>query len=207
MTKQICLISLICLIWAGPPVFAADATPSAKAQDLLNRVATKVAQLAQQLQKAYVGEIKTLGDTSIVLTTDLGEKAIHTSDATSFFRIRGGSRTEINFAALKIGDDIAAMGNIDPATSDLTARQIIAKTARQNIVSTIKSVDKTILTLDNNTQVDLDGATSLKMITNDKITSAKQADFKIGNAIFVIGYSPDEKTGVYSILKAFTVLP
>ncbi|MBI4099964.1 hypothetical protein HY440_03055 [Candidatus Microgenomates bacterium] len=205
MKNIIVIIVIIVITLIGHPAFAADSTPSAKAQDLLDRVATKVAQLSAQLQKAYAGQIKSLGDTTIVITTESAERAIHTSDATSFFRVRANNRSEVNFAALKIGDDIAAIGTIDPATSDLTARQIIAKIARTNLTGTIKAIDKTIVTLPDDTKVDLDGA-SLKLLTaNRKIITAKLADFKVGATIFVIAHSPDQNSGIYASLKALTI--
>lgn len=198
--RKICLISLICLIFVSP-VYGADASVSAKAQDLLDRVATKVAQLSEKLQKSYWGKIKTLGATSIVITTESGEKAIATSDATSFFRIRAGARTEINFAALKIGDDIAAIGQIDPATTDLTARQIITKIKRQNVVGKITAVDKQVITIDS-VKIDLSDATLKMASSSGKIIPGKISDFKEDAAIFAIAVSPDEKTGIFSVLKA-----
>lgn len=198
------LITLISLIRV-PSVTALDATPSAKVQDLLDRVATKVAELSEKLQKSYHGKIKSLGTTSVIITVGGTERKISTNDATSFFRIRAGSKTEINFSALKIGDDIAAIGTIDPATSDLTARQIIAKIKRVNLVGKITAVDKNILTIDS-AKIDLSDAVSFKIIDADgKIVTARQSDFKLGSDIFAIIHSPDEKTGIFSVLKAMTL--
>lgn len=208
MKKKVLLIfiTFITVIIFGPPLArATDSSVSAKAQDLLDRVATKVAQLSEKLQKCYWGKIKTLGARSLVITTENGEKAISTSDVTSFFRVRAGSRTEINFTALKIGDDIAAIGTIDPATTDLTARQIIAKIRRQTVVGKITSIDKDVYTVDSNTKLDFSDAVLKLASTSGKITPAKIADFKEGSTVFAIAVSPDEKTGVFSVLKALVV--
>lgn len=204
--KQICLI-FITFITIIRPIYAVDSTPSAKAQDLLDRVATKVAQLGTKFQKAYRGKIKTIGTTSIVISTQETDKSINTNDATAFYRFRSNTRTEINFTSLKVGDDITAVGTIDPATSDITARQIVAKIKRTNFVGKITSIDKSILTIDDSQKIDFSDAVSLKMIATEsgKIVSAKESDFKIGSTIFAIIYSPDEKTGVFSVLKALTI--
>lgn len=204
MKKQICLICLISLMFVRP-VWADPATPSA-AQDLLNRVATKVAELSQKLQKGYVGKIKSLGVTSIVTTVSDKDRTIYTNDATSFFRIRAGSRSEVNFSALKIGDDIAALGTIDPTTFDLTARQVIAKIKRTNLVGKITAADKSILTVDE-TKIDISDVVLKTASSSGKISSAKLANFKEGATIFAIIHSPDEKTGIYSVLKALVLSP
>lgn len=201
--KKVILLCLLYLTLLVKPAFAADATKSA-AQDLLDRVATKVAELSEKLQKSYWGKIKNLGTSSVVLVTTGGEKAVNTNDATSFYRIRANNRTEINFAGLKIGDDIAAVGTIDPITSDLTAAQIIAKIKRENVVGQITAVDKTIVTV-GTIKIDLADAILKMASSSGKITSAKLSDFKEGNAIFAIAHSPDAKTGVFSVLKALTI--
>lgn len=206
MTKNIIFITLITFIIFVPvPVAAVDSTPSAKAQDLLDRVATKVAQLSEKLQKSYHGRIKALGASSIVLVVGDSEKTVTTNDATSFFRIRAGNKTEVNFSALKIGDDVAAIGTIDPTTSDLTARQIIAKIKRTNLVGTITAVDKNLLTVDS-IKIDLSDAATLKVIdVNGKTVNAKTSDFKVGSIIFAIIHSPDQNSGVFSVLKAMVL--
>lgn len=206
--KQICLIFLICLILGASPAWAVDSTPSAKAQDLLDRVATKVAQLSQKLQKAYIGKIKSLGTTTFVITSPDGDHAITTNDATSFFRIRAGNKTEVNFSALKIGDEVSAIGTIDPATSDLTARQIIAKIERRVVAGTIQEINGqiyTVLLFDGSTaQLDFTDTGTFKKIVSGKILAAKQADFTVGFQIFTIAYRPDDAQTL-SVLKALTV--
>lgn len=207
------IIVFIFFITVVRPVFAVESTPSAKAQDLLDRVATKVAEISAKLQKSYAGRVKSLGTATLTLTVGDANRSVITNDATSFFRIRAGNKTEINFGALKTGDDLAAIGTIDPQTGDLSARQIIAKIKREVVTGKITAVDKAVVTLDTNQKLDLDG-TILKQASlsglsagrQEKLASAKLADFKEGTTVFALAYSPDEKTGIFSVLKALLVV-
>lgn len=208
--KKIFQICLIGLIWLAQPTLAADSTSSAidrKAQDLLDRVATKVATLTSKLRRVYTGKVKSAGTTSYVVTTSDGDRTVTTNDVTNFFRIRAGNRSEINFSAIKVGDDVAAMGTVDPQTGEMTAKQIIAKIKRFNIVGKITVIDKltyTITELSNKTtKVDLSDAITLKMITTkNQIVPATVENFKEGDQAFVIAYSSDSTSDILSALKA-----
>jgi hypothetical protein len=203
--KKSLIILILLIVMVVRPALALDATPSAKAQDLLDRVATKVAELSQKFQKAYLGKIKSLGTTTFVITSTDGDHAISTNDATSFFRIRAGAKSEVNFAALKIGDEVATLGTIDPTTTDLTARQIIAKIQRQVVGGVITDVTKDLFTVKqfNGTEIKLDFADviTLKKFTGDKLVIAKQSDFTVGSSVFAIAYRADDSPTL-SVLKA-----
>lgn len=213
----ICLISLICLI--GKPVYAVvTSTPSAKSattsgdkvQDLLNRVSDKVTQITEKMRRTYHGSVKTVSTSTITIETSGGNRNIVTNDATDFFRFRAGNKTTIDLKGIKADDDIVAIGTIDPQTTDMTAKQIIAKIHRANFAGTITSMDKSVatITLTDNTQVKvgLDSALTYKKVLDGKIVPAKLADFTINNTIFVIAHSPDLKTEVYSSLKALYIV-
>lgn len=203
---SITVIIFIIVINFISPVFATDSTPSA-AQDLLDRVATKVATLVSKLRRVYTGQIKSIGTRSIVVTTSEGDRTVTTNDITSFFKIRAGNRTEINFTTLKVSDDIAAIGTVDPNTFEMTTKQIIVKVRRYNVVGTIVSVDKTILSIQElfgpTTKIDFSDALSLKTIKTDgTITSARLSTFKTDDLVFIIGYLADPKDEALSVLKA-----
>lgn len=214
MKKFLSLFILINLInsinFVPPNVLAATSTGSAtnlKAQDLLDRVATKVATLTSKLRRVYIGKIKSTGTASYTVTTPDGDRTITTNDVTNFFRIRGGSRSEINFSALKVGDDIAAIGTVDPKTFEMTAKQIIAKIKRYNVVGKISAIDKTIYSVTEisgkATKVDLSDAIALKMINSKgQIVTAKMENFKEGDYIFAITYVSDPSSETLSALKA-----
>ncbi|KKU91854.1 MAG: hypothetical protein UY21_C0009G0045 [Microgenomates group bacterium GW2011_GWA1_48_10] len=214
MKKYILFFTLISLITLISPIVVSAATPSAqtsttsgsKAQELLNRVSDKINQIADKTRRTYHGPVKSTTASAHIISTPEGDKKIITNDATSFYRFKAGRRTEIEFKNIKTGDDVSAIGTIDPQNGDMTAKQVTAKIHRYNYVGTPDSVNKGIatITLPDNSQikVDLSDALTLKKIIDGKISPAKLANFKTGNTIFVIAHSPDAKTGMYSSLKA-----
>lgn len=174
-------------------------TPSA-AQDILNRVTDKVTEIADALKKVYVGQIKSVGTTSIIITSGNGDLTISTNEATSFYRFRSGAQTEINFAGLKKGDDVSATGTIDPSNLEMTARQIIAKVHRYNIVGTIQANTNNVITVkafDGPTsQIDLSDTPTLKKNLGTIFSPAKLSDFKVGAIVFVIAYTDPTSTAL-----------
>lgn len=197
-TLKLFLIIIAALIFTGFffPVLAATATPSSdsKAQDLLDRVATKVAEIAKNFQRPFTGQITSIGGKSIRLSTNEGERTVLVLELTNYYRLKTGARSSIELSGLKIGDDISAIGTLDPSTNELTAKQIIAKTQRVNISGTIAGSDAkkglfTIDTLPNPTVVEVDLNIPIKKIASDgAIIKSKYADLKNAKYLWVIGY-------------------
>ncbi len=206
---------LLALVFVKP-TFAVDstvssaATPSAakvtpvekKAQDLLDRVATKVAQIADSDKRTYHGVIKSVGTETYTITTSEGDRQIATNDATEFFRIKASKKSETDFAGIKKGEDIVVIGTIDPATKTMTAKQIITKIKRTVFAGPITAVEKNIITI-NGTKIDLSDASYEQMDADGKITVAKVSDFQTGKTAFVLAHSPEDE--VYSSLKALVI--
>lgn len=185
------LIIFLLAFFLVKPIFAVDSTRSAEIYNKVLKIAEDTA-----VKRTYSGTIKSQGTTSLVITTAEGDKTVTTNDVTTFFRIRAGNRAEINFKALKVGDDLVALGNIDPGSAgEMTARQIIAKVKRQNLVGTLNSLGK----------VDLTDAV-LKRFQNGKIALAKSADFKPESLVFIMAYQPDPTSPSLSALKALVIL-
>lgn len=184
-----------------------SATPSASgvAQELLDKVATKVAELSAKQRQIYVGTIKTVGTVSYTVTTADGDKTVTTTEGTNFYRIRAGNRTDATFKTFKVGDDIGAVGTIDPQTGEMTAKQVIAKIQRQNIVGVIESLGKDGAASISGKRVDLTSAGSLQKVdVAGKMSTSKTADFAAGNVAFVIAYASDN-SGLLSSLKALVL--
>lgn len=192
------LICQICLIVGTSGfVFAVDstpsaATPSAKAQDLLDRVATKVAQIANQQKRTYHGVVKSTGTNSYSLTTDEGDRTIVTNDATNFYRTKAGKRSPSDFKGIKIGEDIAAIGTIDPNNKSMTAKQVIQKIKRTIFVGKVETVDKSVVTV-----------TGTKIDLADSNYDSKE--IAVGKLIFILAHTKDPKTGIYSSLKVLII--
>lgn len=205
MRKIFFLLSF--LLTFASPVIAVESTPSAtpiekKAQDLLDRVATKVAQLATTTKRTYHGKIKSVGKSSYVITTSEGDKTIETNDATEFYRIRASKRSTTDFAGIKKDEDIVAVGALDPTSKAITANQVITKIKRTVFAGPIESLDKNIATV-KGTKIDLSDASYQKVDTEGKITTAALGDFKSGSIVFLLAHSPEN--GVYSSLKALVI--
>lgn len=188
------------------PALAQTASPSSRAQEILDRVTDKVTQITNALRRTYGGKVKSLGSASFVITTSEGDKTIVTNDATSFYKIRAGSRSEINLVNIKVADDLVAVGTIDPANFEMTARQIIIKVHRYNVVGTISAISKNIYTVKEfsgpESTLDLGDTVTLKKIVDGKIVPAKLTDFTVNSTIFAIAYLADPQSGTLSALKA-----
>lgn len=214
-TKILILYFIFLIFLLVQPVSAIESTGSAadrKTKDLLDN-ANRIVTLAAKLRRAYTGQVKSVGKTSYVITGAENDRTITTNDVTSFFRLRAGTKSEINFGSIKVGDDLAAIGTIDPSTSEMTAKQIIAKVRRYNIVGKITAVDKTVISVQELagplTKADLADAVSLKSIslTSGQISTEKISSFKTGDTVFVMAYISDPKSDTFSTLKAVQLLP
>jgi len=219
--KSFLTILALCFTVSLAPVYAIVSTPSAapaatsaaskKAQDLLDRVATKVAELTANLRRTYSGSVGSLGKTSLTITTPEGEKSISTNEATTYYRLKAGSRSETAFTGIKAGDDLVAIGTIDPQNGEMTAKQIILKIKRSNFVGTITAVNNGIVTLKElggpQTQIDLNDATSLKKTTlAGKVSAATISNFALNSQIFVIAYADSQKPTDFLALKALLLV-
>jgi len=186
------------------------ATSTPAAQEILNRVTDKVTQIASQLKKVYVGKIKTLGTSSIIITSGDGDHSISTNEATVFYKIRSGNRTEIAFSNLKVGDEIATVGTINSANLEMTAKQIIVKVHRFNMIGTVTENKNNVITLKEyngvESLVDLTDAPVLKKNLGTIFQNAKLADFKVGTIAAVIAYI-DPATSSLAALKAVIISP
>ncbi len=206
MKKLFFLLTFVILF--ALPVNAQQATPSAtpiekKAQDLLDRVATKVAQLATVSKRTYHGKIKTIGSNSYVITTSEGDRTIDTNDATEFYRIKANKTSETNFAGIKKDEDIVAVGAIDAGNKTMTATQVITKIKRLAVVGPIEAITDEIITV-KGTKVDLADASYQKINSEGKVETATIDDFTKGAIVFLLAHSPED--GVYSSLKALVIL-
>jgi hypothetical protein len=205
------LLSAFCFLLFGDLAIAASstpsatATPSARAQEILQRVLAKSAETPRH---TFLGKIKTLGTSSIVIASPDGDKTISTTNATSFYRYRSGNRTETNFSNLKVGDDLVAIGAVDPASNQMTAFQIVAKVHRYNLIGIIESANNGIISLKefggSVSQIDLNDAVTLKKNVGTIFSTAKLPDFKPGVVAAVICYT-NPTTSTLSSLRATVV--
>ena len=118
------------------PIYAADASPSAspsanlktKLEELKKEIASKAAKLKNEVNqrltnKAYVGNIKSMSNTSITIASINGPKIINVNQDT-LYATSLKSKKKFTFGTLKEDDYIAALGDIDE-TGILTAKKLI----------------------------------------------------------------------------------
>lgn len=177
-------------------------TPAKKEQikELRERLATRVAELRQTLRKAYNGEIKSISGKTIILVTASGERTIVTNEETLFFRIGPAGRKKISLSDLKVGEKIAAFGQIsqlEPLAGnqgELTARVIIAKVLPINIEGKVTAVDTENGTINVQTPKRglfvVDVETTTKILVWQKGVGLKKFGFskiKVGDRVHVNG--------------------
>lgn len=224
MRKIIHLFSLfvICSLLLTPAVLAAQPTASAsanqssaddKSKELLERLATRVAELRQMSHKAYSGNLKSINAKTIILTAIQGEKTVITDENTVFFRIDANGKREINLSSLKMDDYIAAFGQVELEKSEMKGKIIIAKEPSLAINGRAIDVDTEngTITLQTGKRgsfiVDIEVFT--KILAWDKTEIFKKYGFskiKVGDRIHLNGFMPAAVKDGASRLTANRVL-
>lgn len=124
----ICTFAL-CLLAFNFAVLAQDETESTEGaqsvrEAIRKRVEEKLAELSKN-PKALVGELKEITDTTLNITTKLGEAFAATNDETKYFRVTKGKQTTIKFEDLALGDFTVVMGYRN-GNNVLDARRVIS---------------------------------------------------------------------------------
>ncbi len=167
-----------------PTAYAAGSTPSAeiksKLEELKKEIASKAAKLKQEISrklkdKAYVGTVKAISETSLTLAAQSGPKMVSINQDT-VFESRIKSKQKFSQKSLSSEDYIAALGDIDE-TGVLTAKKIILLQTPNSKLKTylwgqvISISDKLITLKDKNFK-----NTAATLLTNSEV---KQNDFVI----------------------------
>lgn len=114
------------------PVYATESTPSSeirsKLDELKKEIASKAAKLKQEIShklkdKAYVGLVKAVSETSLTLAASSGPKMVSINQD-SVFESKLKSKKKFSRESLSTEDYIAALGDIDE-TGVLIAKKII----------------------------------------------------------------------------------
>lgn len=211
----ILLILVTLAIFLPSLTFASPtATTSPTATSSANRARNEILQRllalsAETPRQTYTGKIKTITNTSLIITSPYGDKTITTTNATSFYRFRANTRSEINLSNLKVGDDLAAIGAIDPVSAHMTAFQIIAKTRRYNLIGIIESAENGIISLKEfgggTSRINLNETPILKKNVGTIFTTANLSDFKPGTVASIICYTDPADNYTLSSLRATVV--
>lgn len=147
----------------GSPVYASESTPSAdiasKLKEFQKAAASKAAELKELIakklsNKAFIGSVASLSNTSITLSAKSGPKMV-TVNQDTVFESNVKSKVKFSQNSLNAGTYIAVLGDADD-TGVLTAKKIILEaspsaSAKTYLWGQIIAVSEELLTLrDNN---------------------------------------------------------
>lgn len=185
------------------------ATSSARSLEIQNQVDKLVTKISDDLKRTYVGKIRSVGTSSVIIGTDEGDRTVSTNEVTSVYRVRSGNRAEVTFNSLKSGDELTAFGTIDPGNMEMTAKQIIAKIHRYAIAGAVTAAQDNVLTIKEftgaETKVDISSAVALKKNLGTVFSTAKLADFKVGATVFITAYTDPADPTTLQGLKALII--
>lgn len=172
-------------------------------EKLKEKIATKVAEIRRNEKSGISGTIKSVGDTSITLTTKSGDQVISYSEDTIFFKMTDGTKSDPmdykQARKLKSGDLLAILGYFDSSHSTFAAKYAyITAAAPTHLIGKIADMDKTNYTITvnepkGNTLVDIETYTKIYTFTK-KGSLVKSGFSKLKeNDIIHIFASPNPK--------------
>lgn len=196
-------VLLLAITYTLSPVYASDSTPSAdlkqKLKALQDEIASKAAKLKVEVgnklqNKAYIGFIKTISDSSLTIGTQKGSRIITVTDYTNY----SGKTTKsgkINLKSLSEDDYIAALGDVDESEV-LTAKKVVKLSSQDEeitaIFGNVTSVESQTITIQKS-----EGSSgqnqNISLVTNDDTNfkigknSSDITDIKQGNTIIAVG--------------------
>lgn len=174
-----------------------DATPTASPSNAVReRVREKIEELVKR-PRALVGTLDQITDSTLRIKTRSGEaKLASTSEETLFFRVAAGTRSQIKFADLVLGDFIISMG-FRNGSDVLEATRIITVDAnpipvRRAVYGIVEEGEKGILTIrhpqtDDAWTVNTTSKTVVTKKTEGKVEEVKVSDIAVGDRIVAAG--------------------
>lgn len=179
---------------------ASGITPDeqAKIDDLKEKVATKVAQLRSQANKTIIGEIKSIGTNSLVVTAKTGDEKVLVDNDTKIFRITRGARQTIALTNLKVDERVAVIIRKDNLVDGQTGRFIFVKTHPKNInglVTEVNTKEETVAVINPKNEtvtVDVETTTKIFSPTDGELKKLALSKINVGDRVHVNGLA-DEK--------------
>ncbi len=198
--KRFIYIFLSVLFVVVPSVAAINASSSAtpqptsvvesEIQTLKDKIATKVAQLRSQNNKAISGYVVDITDTINVKTDNQTVYTVKIDDSlTQFFQISAATTKTIKFSDVKKGDFVIVDGVIND--KDMSANAVYEDTQYLTKVGTISQVNKDDF--------------SLTAVTNDKDTFTLDIENSTQQYLLNIKTQVAEKSGFSKIKEGDTI--
>lgn len=209
--KKIILIAVFCLIFLSAiPVSAEtdEVTDNLKRRLQESLTASDSGLEAPILLRGYVGVVKDIIDTNLILEDKSGKIDIRLNDDTAILRAPGN--TSIKAANINIGDGIIAIGT--PEKDDiLTGRRLIVSStlitppAKTTDLGMIKKITKTALTLTIGDKDHLVGINS-KTVFKSPAGSIEQTDLTVGDTVIYTA-TVDDDTQTATIVMRIKTAP
>jgi hypothetical protein len=123
---------------------AADAPKTKQIENLMDRLATKVAELRQTQKKAVFGTVKAATVSTITVETTTKDVKVEMPDDVVVYQMIKGKRTKLAAENVEKADTVTVFGEYDATLDMMTAKAVFIEAASQPIrfVGTVGAVDK-----------------------------------------------------------------
>lgn len=218
-TYIILLFTILCL-FPIVPVHAQTASTSAgkppvKVDDLMDRLATRVAQLSQTQKKAITGTVNSVSVSSFTLETATKNYKIELPDTLKVIQMIKGKRTELTQEDIAKGDIVTAFGGYDETIDTLRASVVWIEPAKPlfKLTGIVDSVDKTdysftVKTPEKQTiTVDFETSSKLSIFNGVDITKGGFSKITPKSSIIITGTAVPNKANRYSATRILILQP
>jgi hypothetical protein len=201
---------------ASPSSEAKKLTPTISAIDKLKKIeilkekiATKVAEIREKEKRGVGGKIKSLTNSSIVLSIK-AEKEINISysEDTVFYMATDSGKTEVSNNKLKEGESVTVFGYYDLTKDLLSAKYIYFNQKKERLIGKIANIDKTNYTVtiklpQEEILADIETYSKLYTLNKDKLVKSGFSKLKIGDFVILHATPNPKEENKYSVLRLF----
>ncbi len=196
-----------------------ESTGSAKSQvkvdDLMDRLATRVAQLSQTQKKAITGTVNAVSVSSFTLETATKNYKIELPDTLKVFQSIKGKRTELTQEDIAKGDTVTAFGGYDETIDTLRASVVWIEPTISifQFAGVIGSIDKTdysftVVTAQKQTiTVDFETSSRLSIFDGTQIAKGGFSKMSPKTSVLITGSAVPNKTNRYSATRILLLQP
>lgn len=180
-----------------------------KAKELKDKVASKIAELKVLSKRGFIGIIKSIKGSSLIVTSNSKDITVDTDDTTKITLLQKGKRTTLKLTDLKSNQQILVWGQYNKDEESLKAKAILSRIFSLNLSGVLKSIDKNTVVITDKSEnkdyeIDITGA-SIKILKSDKtIGKAESKDLTEGDYIHI--YATPKTTGDKTTIAALRVL-
>ena len=184
--------------------FAQESTPSAE-EKILEAVRERIQEKQLTIErKAYVGNLKSIANSTLTLETKNGIKQVRVSSESAVIRINEKTRKEVKFEDLTITEFTIAMGYVGENEVLEATRLIINKEPKEEqkrdaIYGLVEEVDfkKEIIKIkefkkEKNWDLEITKKTEITKKAENETEEIKLEEIKAGNRLVAIGTSEEE---------------